>query len=377
MLEVVEVPRIDVNDDVVDVVSIDVAPEELVTKDAILGVVESQKASVEVIAKSGGYVRSILVEPSMEVQCGAPMFIIATTLEEPLEELLNDIAVNSPANPVSAMAEGDDAPRVTIKARKLAKELAINIDLVPAADGRSVRQEDIRNFAKQRGTTPGNQLAPHSRRPLKPIEKAVDATLNWAKVHTVPAYAEIMIDAAPIIAGAQAVQERTGLMSKPEFHLIAHALVRYVEDNPALISCRIEAEHIEYRETNLGFTVDVAGDLFMPVLQSATQFNLDDFIDAINALHLQALRRKLSLEDMRGMTIGITSLAAFGASRHIPVLPPFVSIMLSHSAPWPFAEGRARPMSLGATYDHQVHSGETVSKMLKGVATLAARAAEK
>ena len=61
-----------------------------------------------------------------------------------------------------------------------------------------------------------------------------------------------------------------------------------------------------------------------------------------------------------------TSLAKKNVSRHIPILPPGTSLMVSHAAPMRISgkDESYIPCVLGATYDHRVLDGSTVAGVL-------------
>jgi pyruvate dehydrogenase E2 component (dihydrolipoamide acetyltransferase) len=75
------------------------------------------------------------------------------------------------------------------------------------------------------------------------------------------------------------------------------------------------------------------------------------FIDGLNRLHRKAIARQLAPEDLQGATVAFSSMARWQVARHVPVLPPHVSMIVAHTVS---ADNRAL---LGATYDHRVLSG--------------------
>ena len=57
--------------------------------------------------------------------------------------------------------------------------------------------------------------------------------------------------------------------------------------------------------------------------------------------------------------MGISSMARFHATRHVPVLLPYTALMVAHAAP---KEGAA---VIGATYDHRVLTGADAMAVLQ------------
>jgi hypothetical protein len=54
---------------------------------------------------------------------------------------------------------------------------------------------------------------------------------------------------------------------------------------------------------------------------------------------------------LTGATISFSSMARWHVTRHVPVLPPYTSLIVAHAAA---VNGRG---TLGATYDHRVLTG--------------------
>ena len=75
----------------------------------------------------------------------------------------------------------------------------------------------------------------------------------------------------------------------------------------------------------------------------------------------------LKPNEMQKPTIGITSLAAYGVSRHIPILFPETSIIIALSEVMHSGKTSNEYSVFGVTYDHRLHSGVQISKMLKSM----------
>ena len=74
----------------------------------------------------------------------------------------------------------------------------------------------------------------------------------------------------------------------------------------------------------------------------------------------------LKPNEMQKPTIGITSLSSYGVSRHIPILLPNTSVMIALSDKLPFGNKNSIYCVFGVTYDHRLHTGVQISKLLKG-----------
>src|SRR5688572_30482661 len=102
-------PREGVNDDYVRVVEWQVREGDRVTRDQIVGLIETTKATIDITAPCDGYVFH-LAPPGGEVLIGAPLAIITSSPVCPLPKA---------AEPSQTPAAEGTGPLITAKARPL------------------------------------------------------------------------------------------------------------------------------------------------------------------------------------------------------------------------------------------------------------------
>ena len=135
-----------------------IALGETIEKGAILLVIESEKAQVEIEATHTGVLRHIYSEPDDTVPCGTLLAAVTDTVDEPFdpdafrEREAPTPAVPAPtpqpatakaATPVAPAARAGAAP-VTPAARRRARELGIDLARVPGSGpGGRITVEDI------------------------------------------------------------------------------------------------------------------------------------------------------------------------------------------------------------------------------------------
>ena len=105
----------------------------------------------------------------------------------------------------------------------------------------------------------------------------------------------------------------------------------------------------------------LASDL--AVVNAAQELTAARFIDALGEVQRHAMAHKLRPSESSGATLAFSSMARWNVSRHIPILPPYTSLIVSHAAP--NASGHA---VLGASYDHRVLSGFDAAQILRALA---------
>lgn len=140
--------------------------------------------------------------------------------------------------------------------------------------------------------------------------------------------------------------------------------------NATVIEGRDGPAEATYDVVNLGFTVQAGETLYLVVVADADRLDEAAFAARLADLQRRAIARKLEPSELRGATIGFTSMARWGVSRHVPILAPHTAVMVSHAVSGPIsASGASRAGVLGATYDHRALSGFDTVRLLRAVAT--------
>ena len=100
--------------------------------------------------------------------------------------------------------------------------------------------------------------------------------------------------------------------------------------------------------------------LYLAVVQRADDLDEWALVGALGELQRHAMAHKLSPEEARGATVSFSSMSRWKVRRHVPVLPPWTSLIVAHTAP-----SRDGTAVLGATYDHRVLTGADVAGALE------------
>jgi pyruvate/2-oxoglutarate dehydrogenase complex dihydrolipoamide acyltransferase (E2) component len=355
-------PCVNINDDQVKVVSLRVAEGDRVAKGDLLAEVETVKSAVEVEAERDGYVLKIPCEVEQEVAVGSVLMWLGDTPEEAVPE-------TAPASEPARAATG----RPTAKAQALLEKLGLDASAVPAS-GERLTVADVEAFlARQGGASPAAAPTAPSEEPIPPVpgelrdltheELGMAATVAWHRDQAAATYLELEYDPAPWDAHAAAYATEHRLMLGPLLPLLAYRLVELVRETPKLNATQVNGRRYQYGPINLGFTVQVGETLYLTVVRDAGALDAAGFIQALGEVQRHAMQRKLRPEEASGATVAFSSMARWNVSRHIPILPPYASLMVAHAAP----KGSGRAV-LGASYDHRVLSGFDVARVLQALA---------
>jgi pyruvate dehydrogenase E2 component (dihydrolipoamide acetyltransferase) len=349
MAHPVHTPRLNNNDDEVRLTDLLVRVGDRVVVGQPLAEVETDKAVVAVESERDGYVLCVIPAVDTMLRVGSVLLWIGDTPDEtvPPGDGLRSIAAEkrSPAEP-------------TAKARALLARHGLSVADIPARGSR-LTAEDVEAFLSGHTHKPVEQARPVDSQPLAPgspcslsmEERGMLRSVLWHRDEAVPAYLEIELDQRSWEKYAKAYATERRLLGDPLLPLMAHRLVTIARDHPKLNSTIAVGHRHVYEHVNLGFTIQVKASLYLVVVPQAETKEPHVFMDALQRLHRKALTRRLLPEDLHGATVAFSSMARWGVSRHMPILPPHVSLIVAHTVS---KENRA---VLGATYDHRVLSG--------------------
>jgi multifunctional 2-oxoglutarate metabolism enzyme len=162
-------------------------------------------------------------------------------------------------------------------------------------------------------------------------------------------------------------------------HLIAYAMVKAVQDVPAMRNVFTETEDgkpamMRQERFGLGLAVDVENDdgsrsLLVPVIQDATSLSFAEFLRAYEEIIRRIRTRKLDPAMFAGTTITLTNPGTIGTVHSIPRLMAGQSAILGvgaidHPSAYQAADPRtlaklgvSKVITLTSTYDHRVIQG--------------------
>ena len=183
----------------------------------------------------------------------------------------------------------------------------------------------------------------------------------------------------------------TGQSKLSYTHLVAWAIVRAIETDPAVNQAYSERGEESFRVTrghvNLGIAVDVAGkdgsrSLKVPSIKRAEGMNFAEFVAAYDDLVARARSNKLTVADFEGVTISLTNPGTVGTVGSIPRLMPGQGAIIATGAiDYPpeyrgvpddvrSSMGLSKVMTMTCTYDHRVIQGAESGMFLARVQAL-------
>ncbi len=364
MAKPIYTPRVNNNDDTVQLIALNVAVGDQIKQGDVVAEVETDKSIAEVESERDGYVLDILHQEDEQIPVGGTLMWIGDSADEPIPEVTT-------AKPIQ---ENIKVGRPTAKARLLLRRHGLTAEQVPASGDR-LSVADVEAYLASNGSQadlrPKSATAPVAATPevagelqdLSPEEHGMLNTVAWHRDVAVSAYLEIAYDAAAWDRVAADYAERHGLMLSPLLPLMAHRLVRLATEKPKINSTILGSKRYQYETVNLGFTVQAGTTLYLTVINDAGSLETDEFIREMGEIQRRAMGHKLKSADTQGATVAFSSMSRWRVTRHMPILPPNTALMVAHAATGPDDQA-----VLGASYDHRVLSGFDVVRLLQELA---------
>jgi pyruvate dehydrogenase E2 component (dihydrolipoamide acetyltransferase) len=405
----------------VPVIEVLVKPGDVVKKDDSLITLESDKATMEVPAPSGGTVKELRVKVGDKVSEGTAIALLegAEAAKAPAAAKPAAAAAPAPAAPAPAPS-APPAPPATAPApaaapreaappsrpeaqplregapphaspgvRRFARELGVELAIVKGSGPKGrILKEDIQDFVKRSlaggaasraagGAGLGElglpawpkvdfaKFGPVETQPRTRIQKISGPALarNWVMIPHVTQFDEA--DVTELEAFRQRVNEENA-KSGVKLTLLAFlmkAAVAALRKFPTLNSS-LDGENLVLKGYwHIGFAADTPQGLVVPVVREVDRKGVVEIARETAELAAKAREGKLAPTEMQGGTFSISSLGGIGGTAFTPIInAPEVAILgVSKTAMKPVWNGREfEPrlmLPLSLSYDHRVVDG--------------------
>jgi len=363
-----------------------------ISKEDIILVLESEKASMEIPSEVSGTVVEVLVKEGEEIQPGTLLIRVdikkgegKTREEKHVEKKEKQRTTENPDQKTVTDKESlGDHTFASPGVRKLSRELCIDLSLIKGTGPKQrITKEDLHEHIK-------GQIERTDGKPPKEIEKTVDFS-QWGSVEIKPltkiniitgerlqkAWESIphvtQFDQADItVLSAYRKKLNANEEVKNEKKItflpfLMKAVAKILQEMPRFNSS------LDSKKQNLiiknyirfGIAVNTDFGLVVPVIKYSESKSLFELSEELKDMSEKARVKKLKPEEMKGATFTISSLGGVGGTHFTPIInPPEVAILgISQSKRIPvydertpgFASRVILPFSL--SYDHRVIDG--------------------
>lgn len=161
--------------------------------------------------------------------------------------------------------------------------------------------------------------------------------------------------------------------------LFVEAVTKALKDFPKVNASVVGDKIIVKRDLNIGMATALpSGNLIVPVIKNADQYNLVGLTKRVNDLANRARNNKLKTEDIEGGTFTISNVGTFGNLMGTPIIPqPQVAILATGAikkkavvVETPAGDSIAirHMMFLSLSYDHRIVDGALGGSFLRKIA---------
>lgn len=353
----------------------------LVTKNQEVGEIESEKATLPLIAEQAGKLK-ILAEEGTTLNVGDVVASIDTSVEVPDAQIL--AAPNPSEDPVADPAPPKKAPsaegivKVTPVARQIMEKENLSVDDI-IQGLRKITAGDVKKVMAQphiSALSPQEATRDEDRTKVSQLRKKISERLVAVKNETAMLTTFNEADMSSIMAIRKKYQEKfveqhgikVGFMS-----FFTKAVTEALKQFPSVNSYLDGGEVVSPRYCDIGIAVQTDKGLMVPVVKNAEVMNLAEIEKKIADLAAKARKARLSIEEMSGGTFTISNGGIYGSMLSTPILnPPQSGILVMHNIiERPVAingKVEVRPMMyIALSYDHRVIDGKDSVGFLKTV----------
>jgi pyruvate dehydrogenase E2 component (dihydrolipoamide acetyltransferase) len=395
------------------------AAGDRVEKGETVLVVESDKADMDVESFAEGYIAIIMSAAGESVPVGQTIALIAETMEEmaeakqrgqgkaapassaaaPTATPMATAATTTAAVAVSAAPPKSDRLIASPRAKKLAKDMGVNIEQLQGTGphGRIVAEDVAKAAGKP---LPANMVSP-SAAPLAAVSMGVAAVVPTAA----PPAGVPVAKLTPFNTLQQAVNRNmVSSLAVPTFRtgytITTDSLDKlYKQLKPkgvtmtALLAKATAVTLVKYPVVNASYTdaglqqhgaINIAvavampdGGLITPVLANADQMDIYSLSRSWKDLVDRARAKQLKPDEYSSGTFTISNLGMFGVDKFDAILPPGTGAILAIGASRPTVVATAdgaiavrQQMQVNMTADHRIIYGADAAAFLQDLAKL-------
>lgn len=397
-------------------------PGDKIEQDESVLEVATDKVDTEVPSTHAGVLKEILAKEGEVVKVGKPIAIISTDVEESVTAapaIAPPAQKHEAATTMSASSNGSNGSHALPSAKSstrfysplvknIAKEEKIavaELETIPGtgSEGRVTKHDILQYVANRKlGTAIEQVQAPRPSVSSSPAPQKIpvsisggDEIIEMDRMRKM--IAERMVDSKRISPHVTSFVEAdvTNIVFwrnkvKNDFQkregdaltftpIFVEAIVSAIKDYP-MINVQVDGDRIiKKRDINIGLAVALpSGNLIVPVIKNADQYNLTGLAKIVNDLAKRARENKLKPDELTGGTFTVSNVGSFGNVMGTPIImQPQVGIIALGAVqkkpsvietPYGDAIAIRHKMFLSHSYDHRVVDGALGGSVVRRVA---------
>lgn len=368
------------------IVTIPFAVGSRVESDTDVFEVETNKAIMSVTVPCAGTIQEIRAIPGESYEVGAVLGLLEISHEDaerlgvcdtplpPLETITpekkpitqNEASWKSSVEPtvrglpVPAHAEGASflSPRMKARMTELGLHAADLASIAGSGANGRVTIEDLETFLED---LERNKITPASSMRVAVADAMRRSWTRPLATVVLPISLDILL----------AHRKNQTLKAGPALYTL-RALAIALGENSAIAGRLIGARIIHPRSIDVGFAVEAADGVLVPVIRNADQFRLAELVERYNRLVELARARRLSSRDTGGSIATITNYGVFGLTMATPIPLPEQTLLVGMGAGqmtpcWDKEQHCFLPITeaqFTLSFDHRVLDGGAAGRLL-------------
>jgi pyruvate/2-oxoglutarate dehydrogenase complex dihydrolipoamide acyltransferase (E2) component len=377
------------------IVNLLVQPGDQVETDQDIVEVETNKATMNIASPCRGRIEKFLVQLGESYPVGSVLGYLQASAED-ATRLGLDLPAHSPKNggdaesdtevtrrsgagqsragvqptvrglpvPANAAGAGYISPRMKARMNELGLHAA---DLAGIAGSGGAGRVTIQDFEKFMAGLDQHQLSQAS---SMRVSVADAMRRSWTRPI---AHVGLAVCLEPLFAHRKIAQPKPG----PALCAL-RALALALAENSAPAGRLVGNKIVHPSSIDIGFAVEAADGVLVPVIRHADRRSLKDLVDVYNDLVEMARQRKLPADATGGSIATVTNFGTFGLEWATPIPLPEQTLVLGMGAArraphWDEARNQFVPVmeaNLTLSFDHRVLDGGGAGRLLARVAAL-------
>ena len=312
---------------------------------------------------------------------------IESTSNLPDDDFVSQKSTQENVVPPQAKSETSDSINASPSVRKFARELNCNIkNISGSGPNNRITKEDVLNYTSGNNSivkdTPQKSFTDQflSLGPIKKVSlnnvQSTSATRlhkSWTNIPHVTQFDEVKIDElSDLIKLLKGINKnpKSKVSYIPFFIKAVYLILKQLE----IFNSSLDHDGktvIKKYYYNIGFAVDTPRGLFVPVIKNVDKKSIKQITIEFNSLINKAMDNKLTMDDMTGGCITISSLGNISGKFFTPIInAPEVAILGVSKIFKQIVEqsGKLRSQSMlpiSLSYDHRVINGADAAKFTK------------
>ncbi len=367
-----------------------------VTKDTVIASINLDKADAELPADVEGEIVKIVAKVGDEVKKGdvvAIVRVVGATLAvaqpaDVVAVVTQPVAVAPVTQSTNITASTNSSQRTSPLARKLARELGVDLANVSSKGAFVSKIDVIEAFAKKQARSSGGgggvaqkalpdfaKYGTIRKEKMSRIGELTAENLSYAWSTVPHAWILEKVDLTDIEAQRQKHKDtiKAKGASLTITAIIAKAVAKALAQFPVFnASCDMENKEIIYKEyIHMGIAVDTPNGLVVPVIMDCDKKSIFEIAQSLGTISADAKKGKLN--DLKAATFTISNVGGIGGSGILPIVnTPQAAILgvtgSNIEAVWNGTEFKPRlMMQMTIGFDHRVINGADATRFLQVV----------